>query len=118
MFGVLIADGERLCDPGAYHDRLLLGLSGIMSEAELHQIKESDFIRENVRRLRAVSCGCRFRQELIHNRDGSVSFNPDEEVQERLRLMSSRSSAKATQCQGGHAIPAARQPAHAPGADR
>jgi hypothetical protein len=37
--GVLIADGERLNDPRAYHDRLLLGLSGIMSEAELHQIK-------------------------------------------------------------------------------
>ena len=36
---VLIADGERLYDPAAYHDRLLLGLSGMMSEAELHQIK-------------------------------------------------------------------------------
>ena len=34
-----LADGERLYDPGAYHDRLLLGLSGIMSEAELHQIR-------------------------------------------------------------------------------
>jgi len=31
LFGVLLADGERLCDPCAYHDRLLLGLSGIMS---------------------------------------------------------------------------------------
>ena len=39
LFGVLIADGERLYDPAAYHDRLLLGLSGIMSEAELHQIR-------------------------------------------------------------------------------
>ena len=39
LFGVLIADGERLFDPCAYHDRLLLGLSGIMSEAELHQIR-------------------------------------------------------------------------------
>src|SRR6266852_3697642 len=34
VFGVLIADGERLYER-AYHDRLLLGLSGIMSEAEL-----------------------------------------------------------------------------------
>jgi len=39
LFGVLIAVGERVYDPCAYHDRLLLGLSGIMSEAELHQIK-------------------------------------------------------------------------------
>src|SRR5215208_6564757 len=39
IFGVILADGERLFDPGVHHDRLLLGLSGIMSEAELHQIK-------------------------------------------------------------------------------
>lgn len=39
VFGLLIADGERLYDPRAYHDRLLLGLSGIMSEAELHQLR-------------------------------------------------------------------------------
>lgn len=40
LFGVIIADGERLYDPGAYHDRLLLGLSGIMSEAELHHTED------------------------------------------------------------------------------
>ncbi len=39
MFSVPIADSERLYDPGLYRDRLLLGLSGIMSEAELHQIR-------------------------------------------------------------------------------
>src|SRR3989442_8391243 len=33
LFGTLLADAERLYDPQAYHDRLLLGLSGIMSEA-------------------------------------------------------------------------------------
>src|ERR1700730_18229352 len=40
IFGSLIADGERLYDPRLYHDRLLLGLSGLMSEAELHQLKQ------------------------------------------------------------------------------
>jgi DNA invertase Pin-like site-specific DNA recombinase len=39
LFGTLLADGEQLYDPRQYHDRLLLGLSGIMSEAELHQLK-------------------------------------------------------------------------------
>jgi DNA invertase Pin-like site-specific DNA recombinase len=39
MFGVLIADAEQLYDPRTYHDRLLLGLSGMMSEAELHHLK-------------------------------------------------------------------------------
>jgi DNA invertase Pin-like site-specific DNA recombinase len=40
IFGRLHADGERLYDPRLYHDRLLLGLSGMMSEAELHQLKQ------------------------------------------------------------------------------
>ena len=39
VFGTLIADGEQLYDPRRYHDRLLLGLSGMMSEVELHQLK-------------------------------------------------------------------------------
>jgi DNA invertase Pin-like site-specific DNA recombinase len=33
LFQTLIADAERIYDPRAYHDRLLLGLSGIMSQA-------------------------------------------------------------------------------------
>jgi len=39
IFGTLIADGERLYDPRLYHDRLLLGLTGMRSLAELHQLK-------------------------------------------------------------------------------
>ena len=35
----MIADGERLYDPRLYHDRLLLGLTGMRSSAELHQLK-------------------------------------------------------------------------------
>lgn len=86
LFGVLIADGERLYDPAAYHDRLLLGLSGIMSEAELHQIK----IRLHQGERQKAGRGelrLPLPAGLIHNRDGSVTFNPDEEVQERLRLV-------------------------------
>jgi len=86
LFGVLIADAERLYDPQTYHDRLLLGLSGIMSEAELHQIKirlhqgERQKAQRGELRL-SLPAG------LVHNRDGSVTFNPDEEIQERLRLV-------------------------------
>ena len=39
VFGTLIADCERVYDPRLYHDRLLLGLAGMMSEAELHHLK-------------------------------------------------------------------------------
>ena len=61
LFGVLIADGERVYDPCAYHDRLLLGLSGIMSEAELHRIKLR-LHKASGRRRREVSSGRRCRR--------------------------------------------------------
>ena len=86
LFGVVIADGERLYDPAAYHDRLLLGLSGIMSEAELHQIKIRLHQGERQKAARG-ELRLPLPAGLIHNRDGSVTFNPDEEVQERIRLV-------------------------------
>ena len=39
MTGTLIADGDGVYDPAAYSDRLVLGLKGTISEAELHLIK-------------------------------------------------------------------------------
>src|ERR1700751_6272173 len=86
LFGVILADGERLYDPGAYHDRLLLGLSGIMSEAELHQIRLRLHQGERQKTARG-ELRLPLPAGLIQSRDGSVTFNPDEEVQERLRLV-------------------------------
>src|SRR5262249_27326603 len=39
-FRVLLADADGLYDPSDYNDRLLLGLKGTMSEAELHVLRE------------------------------------------------------------------------------
>ena len=39
MTGTLIADGDGIYDPSGYSDRLVLGLKGTISEAELHLIK-------------------------------------------------------------------------------
>ena len=86
LCGTLIADGERVYDPRIYHDRLLLGLSGIMSEAELHQLK-----------LR-LHAGARHKAErgelrlplpvgLVRLPDGTVSLDPDAEIQARIRLV-------------------------------
>ncbi|MFV1968488.1 MAG: recombinase family protein, partial [Pirellulaceae bacterium] len=36
IFGTMLADQDGLYDPTDYNDRLLLGLRGIMNEAELH----------------------------------------------------------------------------------
>ncbi|MBI3976808.1 MAG: recombinase family protein [Chloroflexi bacterium] len=86
LFGTLLADGERVYDPATYHDRLLLGLSGIMSEAELHHLKQ---------RLHAGAWHKAERGELrlplpaglVYLPGGAIGLTPDEEVQARLRLV-------------------------------
>jgi len=40
LFGTLIGDADGIYDPQTYNDRLLLGLKGTMSEAELHILKQ------------------------------------------------------------------------------
>jgi DNA invertase Pin-like site-specific DNA recombinase len=86
VFGVLIADGERLYDPRAYHDRLLLGLSGIMSEAELHQIRMRLHQGERQKASRG-ELRLPLPAGLAHDRAGLIILNPDEEVQARLLLV-------------------------------
>jgi len=86
LFGVLIADGESLYDPRLYADRLLLGLSGMMSEAELHQIKlrMHNGARHKAERgelRQALPVG------LVRLRENEVIFHPDAEVQSRIGLV-------------------------------
>ena len=83
LFGVLIADGERVYDPCTYHDRLLLGLSSIMSEAELHQIKLRLHQGERQKAARG-ELRVPLPAGLAYGRDGRIGFNPDEEVHARL----------------------------------
>jgi DNA invertase Pin-like site-specific DNA recombinase len=40
LFGTLLADLDGIYDPSPYNDRLLLGLKGTMSEAEIHILKQ------------------------------------------------------------------------------
>ncbi|GAC1575013.1 MAG: hypothetical protein NVS3B5_05710 [Sphingomicrobium sp.] len=86
MFSVLIADSERLYDPGLYHDRLLLGLSGIMSEAELHQIRQRLYQGERQKAARG-ELRMPLPAGLAHAPGGGTMLNPDAEVQARIRLV-------------------------------
>jgi DNA invertase Pin-like site-specific DNA recombinase len=54
LFGTLICDLDGLYDPAAYNDRLLLGLKGTMSEAELPIIRQRMLqgARQKARRTR------------------------------------------------------------------
>ena len=89
LFGVVIGDGERLYDPGLYHDRLLLGLSGIMSEAELHQIRMRLHQGERQKAMRG-ELRLPLPAGLAYGPGGAIVLNPDEEVQARLHLVFAR----------------------------
>ena len=59
VVGVLIADTEGVYDPRDYNDRLLLGLRGLLSEAELHTLR----LRMEAGRQRQIEQGC-YQQHL------------------------------------------------------
>src|SRR5438128_7628568 len=59
VVGVLIADPDGVYDPRNYNDRLLLGLRGILSEAELHVLR----LRMEAGRQRQIERGT-YRQNL------------------------------------------------------
>jgi DNA invertase Pin-like site-specific DNA recombinase len=86
LFGTLLADVDGIYDPSQYNDRLLLGLKGTMSEAELHLIKQ----RMNQGKLNKARRGeLRFGLPIGYVRDasGDIVFDPDEQVQHVVRLI-------------------------------
>ncbi|MFZ2423259.1 MAG: recombinase family protein [Anaerolineae bacterium] len=77
--GVLIADNDGVYDPRLFNDRLLLGLKGTMSEAELHFLRQ----RLDAGRMNKIK-RAEYRQPLptglLRLRDGTVIKDPDEQV--------------------------------------
>ena len=86
VFGTLIADLDGVYDPSQYNDRLLLGLKGTMSEAELHILKQ---------RMRQGKLNKARKGELLFNLpigyvrrpNDQVAFDPDEQAQAVVRLI-------------------------------
>ena len=85
VFDTLIADNDGIYHPRDFNDRLLLGLKGTMSAAELHSIR----LRLDAGRLSKARRG-----ELVHHlptgyvraAEGEVMLDPDVSVQHRIRL--------------------------------
>ena len=86
IFGTLIADSDGIYDPRLYNDRLLLGLKGTMSEAELHLLRQ----RLDAGRMNQVKRGT-YRQRLptgyIRLPDGTVVKDPDDQVRHVIEMM-------------------------------
>lgn len=84
LTGTLILDEEGLYDPGNFNDRLLLGLKGTLSEAELHILcaRSQGGIRNKARRgeLRIpLPIG------LAYDAQDKVILYPDKQVQQAIR---------------------------------
>ena len=86
LSGVLLADPDGVYDPGVCNDRLLLGLKGTMSEAELFLIRQ---------RMLSGKLAKAERGELIlplpigyvRRPSGEVVLDPDEQAQHVVRLV-------------------------------
>ena len=86
LFHTLIADLDGIYDPAQYNDRLLLGLKGTMSEAELHILKQ----RMHQGRLSKAQRGeLQFALPVgyIWSSTGEIQFDPDEQVQQVVRFI-------------------------------
>lgn len=85
MFRTLIADNDGIYDPRLYNDRLLLGLKGTMSEAELHWLQQ----RLAEGRLAQVKRGT-YRQKLptglVRLADNTVVKHADDQVRHVIEL--------------------------------
>ena len=101
LFGTLIADLDGIYDPSQYNDRLLLGLKGTMSEAELHLLRQRMYqgALQKARRGRCASRPIGY----VHNATGEVVQDPDEQVQHVVRLIFA-SLTNSARCMRSYAI--------------
>ena len=86
LFGALLGDYDGLYDPTDFNDRLLLGLKGIMSEAELHFLR----LRMHEGRLNKARRGELFNHASIgymREPSGGLALDPDEQAQQVVRLV-------------------------------
>jgi DNA invertase Pin-like site-specific DNA recombinase len=82
--GTLICDEDGLYDPRQFNDRLLLGVKGQMSEAELHFIKAR--LRGGVvSKARRGELQMPLPVGLVSDPSGHVVLDPDTAVQQALR---------------------------------
>ncbi|MDZ4879036.1 MAG: hypothetical protein CLLPBCKN_008474 [Chroococcidiopsis cubana SAG 39.79] len=86
LFGTLIADLDGIYDPSHYNDRLLLGLKGTMSEAELHVLKQR-LVQGKLSKAERGELEFGVPTGYVRRSSGEVTFDPDEQVQQVIRLI-------------------------------
>jgi len=97
IFQTLLADQDGVYDPTQYNDRLLLGLKGTMSEAELHLLRNRMYegLLHKARRGEVYNhppIG------YVKAADGRFALDPDEQVQGVVRLIFEQFERQRTVC--------------------
>ena len=86
LFKTLILDEDGIYDPAHFNDRLLLGLKGTMSEAELHMLRAR--LRGGIlSKARRGELHCKLPIGLVYDGANRVALDPDIQVQESIRLI-------------------------------
>ena len=82
----LILDEDGLYDPAHFNDRLLLGLKGTMSEAELHVLR-ARLVGGQLNKARRGELWMRAPLGMVYDAGGKLMLDPDEQVQGAVRLV-------------------------------
>jgi len=79
----LILDEDGVYDPASFNDRLLLGLKGTMSEAELHVLKAR--LRGGIlNKVRRGEYHCPLPTGFVYDEAGNVVLDPDAQIRETI----------------------------------
>lgn len=79
----LILDEDGLYDPSHFNDRLLLGMKGTMSEAELHVLR-ARLIGGQLAKASRGELEVPLPVGLVYDATGKVTLDPDQSVQEAI----------------------------------
>jgi len=86
LSGALLGDLDGVYDPAEHNDRLLLGLKGTISEAELHLIRQRMWTGR-VAKARRGELAVPLPAGLVRRPSGEVVLDPDEQVRSVVRLV-------------------------------
>lgn len=86
LFGTLLCDLDGVYDPANYNDRLVLGLKGTISEAELHMIKQRMHAGKLIKAQRG-ELGMHLPLGYVKRPSGEIVKDPDEQAQHIVHLL-------------------------------
>lgn len=86
LSGTLISDEDGVYDPAHFNDRLLLGLKGTMSEAEVHVLK-ARLLGGLLNKARRGELVVPLPIGLVYDATGAVALDPDRQIQSAVRMI-------------------------------